>query len=304
MKFKSLMTGLVALGLMTFLAADLQAQRPGGQGGQGGGFRGGQGGGARGGFQGGMGGFGGGMRGGSSNVMSLLRIEAVQTELEISPAQKEAIEKLSEQGRGERPDFGNFREMSEEERREMFEKMRKQAEERAKEMEAQLEEVLLPQQIERLEQISLQLRGVQALGDPKVAGKLGITEAQKKELEEARDSLGEKMRDRMREMFQGGGGPQGDLREAMTNMREEMEKEILGVLTKSQQEKFEELKGEKFEMPENMGRGGRGNFGRGGPGGGAPGAEGGGRRGGSGQGRGPGGEGGGRRGGERPESEF
>ena len=29
MKFKSLMTGLVALGLMTFLAADLQAQRPG-----------------------------------------------------------------------------------------------------------------------------------------------------------------------------------------------------------------------------------------------------------------------------------
>jgi len=112
------------------------------------------------------------------------------------------------------------------------------------------------------------------------------------------------MRDRMREMFQGGGGPQGDLREAMTNMREEMEKEILGVLTKSQQEKFEELKGEKFEMPENMGRGGRGNFGRGGPGGGAPGAEGGGRRGGSGQGRGPGGEGGGRRGGERPESEF
>ena len=125
MKFKSLMTGLVALGLMTFLAADLQAQRPGGQGGQGGqggGFRGGQGG-ARGGFQGGMGGFGGGMRGGSSNVMSLLRIEAVQTELEISPAQKEAIEKLSEQGRGERPDFGNFRDMSEEERREMFEKM-------------------------------------------------------------------------------------------------------------------------------------------------------------------------------------
>jgi len=286
MKLNRLMTGLFALGLVALLACGAQAQGRPGQGGPGGGFRGGPGGpgGPGGGFR---GGFGGGPGGGNS--MFLLRIEEVQTELEISPAQKEALDKLAEQGRGERPDFGNFREMSEEERQQAFEKMRKQAEERAEEMKAQLEEVLLPQQLERLEQISLQLRGVQALDDPEVAAKLGLSEEQKTKLAEARQSQGEKMRERMREMFQGGGGgPQGDIREAMGKMREEMEKEILAVLTSSQQAKFEELKGEKFEMPENMGRGGFG--GRGG------------QRGPGGQG-GPGGAPGGRRGGNRPQAE-
>ncbi|MEC7409875.1 MAG: hypothetical protein VYB72_13735, partial [Planctomycetota bacterium] len=159
------MTSLIAAGLMVLFATNVEAQRPGG--GQGGGFRGGQGQ-QGGGFRGGPGG-GFGSRGGGGSSMGLLRIEAVQTELEISPAQKEALDKLAEQGRGERPDFGNFREMSEEERREAFEKMRTQAEERAKEMMGQLEEVLLPQQLERLQQISLQIRGVQALEDPEVA---------------------------------------------------------------------------------------------------------------------------------------
>ncbi len=283
MKLNRLMAGVLAAGLATLLVGSLQAQgRPGGQGGPGGpgGFRGGQGG-FRGGFGGGFPG------GGGGNSMSLLRIEEVQTELEISPAQKEAIEKLAEQGRGERPDFGNFREMSEEERQQAFEKMRKQAEERAEEMKLQLEEVLLPQQLERLEQISLQIRGVQALDDPEVADKLGLSEDQKTKLAEARQAQGEKMRERMREMFQGGGagGPGGDIREAMGKMREEMEKEILSVLTSTQQSKFEEMKGEKFEMPENAGRGGRGGFG-------GPGGQGG-----------PGGANGGRRGGNRPQPE-
>jgi len=83
-------------------------------------------------------------------------------------------------------------------------------------------------------------------------------------------------------------------------MREEMEKDILSVLTTSQQEKFEEMKGEKFEMPQMMGRGGfgqGGQRGQGGPGGqrgqGGPGGQ-----------RGPGGAQGGRRGGDRPQSDF
>ena len=294
MKVNHSMTSLIAAGLMVLFATNVEAQRPGGGQG-GGGFRGGQGQ-QGGGFRGGPGGsfgFRGGAGGGGSS-MGLLRIEAVQTELEISPAQKEALDKLAEQGRGERPDFGNFREMSEEERREAFEKMRTQAEERAKEMMGQLEEVLLPQQLERLQQISLQIRGVQALEDPEVAKKLGITEEQKTKLAEARQAQGEKMREKMREMFQGGGGPQGDLRESMMKMREEMEKDILSVLTTSQQEKFEEMKGEKFEMPQMMGRGGRGGFGQGGQRGqGGPGGQ-----------RGPGGAQGGRRGGDRPQSDF
>ncbi len=288
MKVTRFMTGLLAASLVALLVSSVQAQgqRGGERGGERGGFRGGPGG-QSGGFRGGFGGGGGG-----DNTMGLLRIEAVQTELEISPVQKEALEKLAEQGRGERPDFGNFREMSEEERREAFEKMRARSEERAAEMREQLEEVLLPQQIERLQEISLQIRGIQALDDPKVAEKLGLTEEQKSKLAEARQGQADKMRERMREMFQGGGGAQGNIREAMGKMREEMEEEILAVLSSDQQKKFEEMKGADFEMPENMGRGsnggGRGSFGRGGQGGG--------------QGGGPGGSSGGRRGG-RPQGE-
>ena len=37
---------------------------------------------------------------GGGSSMGLLRIEEVQTELEIRPAQKEALDKLAEQGRG------------------------------------------------------------------------------------------------------------------------------------------------------------------------------------------------------------
>jgi hypothetical protein len=287
MKLTQLVTGLVAMALMALMVCDVHAQQRRGGGGPQGGFRGG----APGGFRGGPpGGFG---RGGD-NSLFLLRIEEVQTELEISPQQKEALDKMAEQARGDRPDFNAFREMSEEERRAAFEKMRKEAEERMSEVKAQLEEVLLPQQLDRLEEISLQVRGVQALEDDEVAAKLKITEAQKQKMAEVRETQGEKMRERMREMFQGGGGPGGDFREVFGKLREEMEKEVLAVLDSSQQTQFAEMKGEPFEMPENLGRGpggpGGGRFrGPGGPGGG-PGAQGG-----------PGGRGG-RRGG-RPQAE-
>ena len=289
MKLSRFVTGFVAVALMAFMVSDALGQGRrgggGGRGGPGGGFQG------RGGAFGGMG-MGG--RGGGDMKMGLLRVDAVKTELEVSPAQDEAIEKLTTQMReqmreqfgGDRPDFRN---MDEDERREFFDKMRKQAEEQAAERDAQLEEVLLPQQLERLDEIALQLRGVQALEDEKVVSKLKITDAQKEKMTEVQESL----RERMRETFQGGGAG-GNFREAFSKLREEMEKELLAVLTTDQQKQFEEMKGEKFEMPEGafgaMGRGGPGGGFRGGPGGGRPGG-------------GPGGPGGRRRGGGRPEAE-
>ena len=284
---------------MAFMVSDTLAQgRPqgggGGRGGApGGGFQG------RGGGPGGPGGFGGfgGRPGGGDITLGLLRVEAVQTELEVSPEQKEALEKLAEQARGERPDFGATRDMSEADRTAFFEKMRKEGEERTAKMKAQLEEVLLPQQLTRLDEIALQVRGVQALEDPEVAAKLNVTDAQKTKLTEVREGQMEKMRERMREMFQGGGGQGGFDREAFAKVREEMEKEILTVLDADQQKKFEEMKGEKFEMPE--GAFGRGGFGGPGGGPGGPGGFGGGRGGPGG----PGGQQGDRQRGGRPQAE-
>ncbi len=289
MKVNRFVAPLLAVAMVAVMASSTFAQQPGGR--QRGG---GQGVGGRGGF-GGFGGFGGG--GGGDMTFGLLRLEPVQVELEIAPEQKEALTKLEEQSRGERPErgsFPNFREMSEEERREFFEKRMKEQSERTAKMKEQLEEVLFPEQMERLEQISLQLRGVAALTDEKVAGELKITSAQKEKMakvqEEQRETLGAKMR----ELFTG--GDRENMREAISGMREDMENAVLGVLTSDQKKKFEEMKGEKFEMPEGAGRGGRGGFGGGGRGGFGGGQGGfGGGRGGEGGGRGGrGGEGGGR----------
>ena len=231
-------------------------------------------------------------RGGGDMTMALLRIEAVRTELEMSPDQEEALTKLQEQGRPERPDV-DFRNMSEEERTEFFEKMRKQAQERTTKMKEQLEEVLFPEQLERLQEINIQLQGI-ALQNEEVK-ELKITDAQKKELKKFR-GLMEKMREGMRELFSS--GSRDGIREKMEKMRDDMEGDVLAVLTSEQKKKFEEMKGEKFEMPEgSFGRGRGGQSGRGGFGG-----RGGGEQGGRG-GRG-GGERGGRGGGERERPEI
>ena len=303
MKLSSKVTGLLSVALLAFMVTPAMAQGRG-QGGQGG--RGGAGGGGFGGRGGGGGSMFGG-RGGGDMTMTLLRVEAIRTELEISPDQEEALTKMQEQGRPERPD-ADFRNMSEEERTEFFTKMRKQAEERNTKMKEQLEEVLFPEQLERLQEINIQLQGIAALRNPEVAKELKITDAQKKELEEVQAGMMEKMREGMRELFTGGGGREG-MREKIQKMRDDMEGDVLDVLTSDQKKKFEEMKGEKFEMPEGaFGRGGRGGGEQGGRGGfggrgggdqGGRGGRGGGERGGRG-----GGERGGRGGGERQRPEI
>ncbi|MCG8648596.1 MAG: hypothetical protein MI861_02115 [Pirellulales bacterium] len=283
MKLSRTVTGLLAVALLAFMVSDALGQGRRGQGGPGGG----PGGGGRGpggfGQRGGPGG-GFGQRGGGDAVFGLLRDEAIKAEIELMPDQEEAIEKLAErsreESRGRGFDFETIRQMDEDERREFFAKLQKEREERGKKMREQLEEVLLPQQMERLDQISLQLRGVQALNDPTVAAKLKITDAQKKELQETQDKMRQEMRAKMQELFQ-----QGDreaMREAFVKIREEIESGILEVLTSDQRKQFEEMKGEKFEMPPNGLFGGRGGFGggrgRGGDGGRGRGGDGGGRR--------------------------
>lgn len=297
MKLSRTTTGLLAVALMSFMVSDVMAQgrRPGG--GQPGGGRGGPGGfGQRGGP--GGGGFGG--RGGpggpgqaslNATMFRVLRVDEVKLELELLPDQEEAIGKLmeqSEQERGERPNV-NFREMSEEERSEAFAKMREQfenarqeREKRLEEMSEQLEQVLLPQQMGRLTEIAIREMGLGALSDKTVAADLKISDAQQKELEEVREQIGQDMRSKMQELFRS--GDRDAMREAFAKMRETSEQKVLAVLSSDQREKFEEMKGEDFEMPE----GNRGGFGgRGGPGGG----------------RGPGGDDGGRRRGRPPVEE-
>ncbi|WP_276664567.1 hypothetical protein, partial [Rhodopirellula baltica] len=229
-----------------------------------------QGRGGRGGFPGGGGGggamFGG--RGGGS-TLGLLRAEKVREELGIDEQQTEALKKLEEQAREQsRPDF-DFRNASEEDRREFFEKMQSQREEQEKETRMQLQTVLTLEQMERLDEIGIQAQGLMALSSPEVQEALTMTEDQKKKLTEIRSGMETKMREEMREIMQS--RDREKMQTAMESMRENMEKEVMAVLTAEQKKKFEEMKGDPFDLEALRGgrggeRGARG--GRGGEGGG------------------------------------
>jgi hypothetical protein len=143
----------------------------------------------------------------------------------------------------------------------------KQRLERTREEKAKLAEILLPNQIKRLNEIFVQVNGVGALQDEDIAKELGISEAQKAEMTKVREAIDEAMRTQGREAF---AGLDDAARAAkFAEMRKANEDKVLAVLSPAQKTKFEEMKGKPFAMPEGAGRGGfgGGNRGRGGKGG-------------------------------------
>lgn len=210
---------------------------------------------------GGPGMFGGMQAGSDMMLLGLLRVEEVQQELELMPDQIEALGNVGQRGprgeRGPRPEFD--RNASDTERAAAMQQRMQEMNERAA---AQLEEVLLPEQLERGRQIVLQQQGAAAFSDPKVIEKLELTDDQKKKIEEVQSAAREKMVAAMREAFSS--GDREAIGKMMAESRESTLQEVLAVLTDEQRTKYEELRGEKFDLsPAAMMRG----FGRGGPGG-------------------------------------
>lgn len=335
------------------LGAAVQAQPPGGRGGeeggrqrggqrggdrgdrggQRGGFGGGQRGGQRGGFGGGFGGGTqrGGFGGGRTTTIAratLLGLDDVRDELEVDDGQAAlidaAIDAFREEQSEARPtNFDEIRGMSDEERREFFEKMTKDREALVKKTDATLNALLEPEQVERLDQIVFQLKTRGNIltvlkSDEKMRKDLSVSDDQIAKMEEAAEAGQEassQLREEMQKMFsQGGERPDFDeVRKKMEAIRKEGEEKLMAVLTDEQKATMEKMKGEPFELDMRAlsrnfgGRGGRGGFGgpggQGGPGGGRGGFGGPGGQGGPGGGRGGrGGDRGGRggdRGGER-----
>jgi len=179
---------------------------------------------------GGRGGFGGGP-GGGTGLLGLAQMEAVQKEIEAVEDQVAAIRKLAEDTRaarpeGQRPDFRN---MDEAAREKAMAEARAQREKETAATNAKLAEILLPPQIERLEQISLQMRGTAALADAAVAAKLSLTADQKQKLEAAMTANQEAMR----QAFQGGGRDQDreQMRTRFQELRKNADEKVLAVLT-------------------------------------------------------------------------
>lgn len=206
-------------------ATDLMAQPGGGRGGRGG----------RGG-------------GGEESSSRLLRNEAVQKDLELSGEQIELIEGLSQGRGGDRESImAELDGLSGDER---MEKMREIRDRRTEEMKKEINDILLPHQVERLEQIANQASaqgGARSLLGGSLAEKLGITEDQKERLRSKAEEL------------------QQEMNEKIAKLRAEMQDELLSELTSDQRAQYQEMMGDAFKF-ERSTRGGA-NGDRGGPGG-------------------------------------
>jgi hypothetical protein len=260
----SFLSVLIAVG--TLLVADAALAQPGGGGG-------------RGGQRGGFGGFGGG-----DNTLGLLSNQKVQEELELVDDQIQELQAIRDSSMQVMRDmFQGMQDVAPQDRQARMEEMRTKIADKMKSFEDEANAVLLPHQKERLKQIGFQASGRGrgganaggALSNEKLLDELGVSDDQRKEIEEAT----QKAREELQKKYQ-------DLVRAAEN-------DILKVLTKEQRARYKELIGEPFDV-QSMG----GGFGPGGPG-----AQGG--RGGQG---GPGAQGGrggrGGRGGQGGQSDF
>jgi hypothetical protein len=205
------------------------------------------------------GGFGapGGMMGGG--LLGLAMMEAVQNECEILEDQvteiRQVAEKLRPQrGEGDRPDWRN---MSEQERQAAMEQMREQAAKQAAAANQELEKILLPPQMKRLKEIALQQQGSRALTTEEVATALNLNAKQKERIAAQLEENQGQMRERMQGIMQAGDREAAG--ERMRQLRTEMDGKVLAILTSAQKAKFEEMKGDEFDLPRQFGAaGGRG----------------------------------------------
>ncbi|GMV38137.1 MAG: hypothetical protein AMXMBFR61_26450 [Fimbriimonadales bacterium] len=207
----------------------------------------------------GRGQFGGGQFGGAAQLLGMLRMPDVQAELKLTEAQKAKLESLSV-----RPEAGAGPPTQEE----------RQA--RIAQIDKEIQTILDKAQYERAKQLSLQLRGPEALAsDPEVQKALGLTEDQIKKIS---DTVAQVRQSHMQQLRGGAGGEQPtreQITARMQEMRKEMATKVEALLTAEQKTKYQAMKGKPFQFANPWGGfGGRqpgGAGGRGGQPGGPPG---------------------------------
>ncbi len=189
----------------------------------------------------------------------LLGTEQVQKELELSDEQKTSVQKLVDDNRQAFMDLqksgASFQDIGA--------KMREARTDNKK----KVDDILLPPQRERMDQIMLQMAGANALNRPDVAEKLGLSDDQKSKLKDIADDAQQKRMD----LFSA--GPPADQQEMQDRIQKgqkisaDQKEKAMAVLTADQKDKLEKMQGKKFEldMSQMMPRGGFGGGGGGAP---------------------------------------
>ena len=217
------------------------------------------------GFQGGgFGGFGG-LR--SLDRMVLIGSEEVQKEISIRPDQKAQIDAILQTANGqERALRSGLRDLPPGKRRAKMAELQQKRLAIRTDATGQIQSLLDHTQSQRLDEIFLQISGPAALVDKDIAGRLGVSDDQSGDIQAI---FTERDRQR-RQLFQGGfdvrpeerGRLFGEMRELMASA----DSKALQVLSSEQQQAFEKLKGDHFEIDRRrLFRGRRGSGGRGRP---------------------------------------
>jgi len=212
----------------------------------------------------------GGPRGGGfdrGDPVRLLGMPEVQKELELVDDQKAQLKTLGDElGQKVRKEFSGIRDLPQAQRAAKYAEIQAKVKPLNEEALKKVQEILLPHQWDRLNEISIQVRGAGALADEKVQKELGLSDDQKSKLK----SIQEKARADITSLFQGlrDANLDDDARRAkMAEMREKVQGMIkaasddaTNVLSADQRDKFEKMKGAKIEIqfPQRGGRGGPG----------------------------------------------
>jgi hypothetical protein len=173
-----------------------------------------------------------------SEHVSLLGQDSVRDHLQITPEQVKQVDDLTERRRSAFFDFRAYRNKSREEMRQLFEQ-------RARETKQELSKLLDAPQMQRLEQISLQLRGTQSFSSPEVADEINLTDAQiaaiKKIKEDAYREIRNAWHDRHRDEQS-----RKQSHEVFKQSRRTTNEKLLSVLTAEQLAAWRGMLGEPF----------------------------------------------------------
>jgi outer membrane protein TolC len=175
----------------------------------------------------------------------LLRQEAVQKDLQITDQQQAALRQMGATCAAKMREYLRSLEIArpstKEERQARLAAVRQQMAAQAERVSKDLGQVLSPSQTGRLKQIGCQVRGALALDDREVQQALGMQPQQSERFAAVYESI---LRGAPAVPDQ---GPQ-DAAENSQSREKNAEKRLMGVLSPTQQAKFDELKGRKVEM--------------------------------------------------------
>ena len=189
-----------------------------------------------------------------SSLLGLIRLKQVQKELKLSEEDAAKVTDLREKlGTEMGEKLSALREIEDREQRRA--KTTELSDEFDRKAGQQLRELLSREQITRLYQIRMQVRPVMdSLTNRFVAGRLQLTDEQKTKLAD----LTKDEQAKRSELFSGmRDASEEQRREALGKYRQsraDADEKALGLLSAEQQEAFEKMKGEKFELPSRRGQ--------------------------------------------------